>query len=258
MKFSYSKLSVFLSCPLRFKFKYLDKDKIEDVTDSYSTYLGRGVHKALEELYGNKDKDLDWLEDRWSVICSEMIEEGQTKTDVFTPNNITIFKNHGRKIIRGYFETYKHEFQSENHVSIALEKHFDTQLKDFRLTGVIDKVEKINSEIHVVDYKTGSPLTQKEADENLQLSFYAVACRKAGLSLNKVNFCFHYVKDNIKVFTHRTIDDIKLLYETLSNAREKINNNDFEATPSASNCKFCGFKKYCSSYQEFVKNGKSK
>ena len=252
MRFSYSKLNVFFTCPLQFKFKYLDKDKEEEVTDSYSTYLGRGVHDALHKLYLNKDKDLIWLEKIWAEIAEEQIEEANKKApDVFKEEKtVTIFKNHGRKILRNFYSDNEGAFKQEEHNSLALEKFFAVDFKDFTLSGVIDKVEKIGSEIYVVDYKTGAPLAQEEVDKNLQLTFYAIACRKAGLPLSKLNFCLHYVKDGVKVFTNRTIEDVKNLYKYLTEVKTKIDNEEFEATPSKTACRYCGFKKYCPAYTE--------
>ena len=260
MKFSYSKLNVFLTCPLQFKFKYIDKDKIEETTDSYSTYLGRGVHEALHMLYQNKDKDLEWLEILWIKICRQQIKEAKQKSPhVFAnPNTEDMFKNHGKKILRIFYEENQELFQDSDHTSMALEQSFTTPFKEFTLSGIIDKVEKIGPDIYVVDYKTGAPLDQKEVDENFQLSFYAVACRRAGLSLSNIYFCMHYVKHNVKVFTRRSIDDIKKLYSTLKEIHSKINNNDYEPTPSKSACKYCGFQKYCPvAYKEEVEDDQS-
>lgn len=254
MKFSYSKLNIFLTCPLQYKFKYIDKDKIEETTDNYSTYLGRGIHEALELLYQNKDKDLEWLEIHWLRICNQQIKIANKKSpEVFNnPNTKEIFKNHGRKILRIFYEANKDDFQNPKHETLALEQKFTTVFKEFTLSGVIDKVERIGSEIFVVDYKTGAPGAQKEIDENYQLSFYAIACRKTGLSLSNIHFCMHYVKNNIKIYTRRSIEDIKKLYSTLRTIELKIKNNEFEPTPSKGACKYCGFKKYCPAYKKEI------
>jgi CRISPR/Cas system-associated exonuclease Cas4 (RecB family) len=252
LRFSYSKLNVFLTCPLQFKFKYIDKSKSEEITDNYSTYLGRGVHECLQYLYENKDKDWQYLENKWITTAGKILEESEEKTpEVFKDlDTVKMFKNHGRKILKIFFESHKDDFKNPNHLTIALEKSFATSFKEFTLTGIIDKVEKIEDNIFVVDYKTGKVPSQQEIDENLQLSFYAVACRKAGLALSKVQFCMHYVKHNVRIFTQRNIEDIRKLYNILKEVQDKINNNQFDPTPSASACLYCGFKEYCSAYKK--------
>lgn len=257
LKFSYSKLNVFLTCPLQFKFKYIDRTKIEKSTDDYSTYLGRSVHLALENLYKNKDKDLEWLEILWIKICNDQFKESTIKSpDVFKDKNtVNMFRNHGRKILRVFYESNQENFKRSDHETIALEQKFTTPLKDFTLTGLIDKVERIGSEIFVVDYKTGAPPTQKEVDENLQLSFYAVACRKTGLALSNIHFVMHHVKHDVIIYTKRTVDDVKRLYSILQSVYDKIINEEYEATPSKNACRFCGFKQYCDAYKREEENG---
>jgi len=259
MKFSYSKLNVFLTCPLQYKFKYIDKDKIEETTDAYSTYLGRGVHLALEKLYENKHKDLEWLEIMWIKICNDQIKEANQKSpEIFKDKNTqNMFRNQGRKILRVFYESNQDQFQHPQHETLALEQKFSTQLKEFTLTGIIDKVEKVGSDIFVVDYKTGAPPPQKDVDNNLQLSFYAVACRKTGLALSNIYFCMHHVKQNVKIYTKRSVDDVKKLYDILAEVHDKIINNSFEPTPSKSACRFCGFKQYCPVYQKEIENEQS-
>jgi putative RecB family exonuclease len=250
MKFSYSKLNVFLTCPLQFKYKYIDKLRDKEITDNYATYLGRGMHECLQWLYGNKDKEWSSLESKWIALSSRMIGEANEKTpEVFREmDTCSMFKNQGRKILRNYYEGNQKEFQSPDHSTIALEKFFITTFKEFTLTGVIDKVEKIKNTIYIVDYKTGKPRPQQEVDENLQLSFYAVACRRAGLALGNIEFCMDYVKHNTRIMTTRSIDDVKKLYYVLREVYDKINNNKFDPTPGDSACRYCEHKKICPAF----------
>jgi len=48
LAFSYSKLSMYTECPLKYKFKYLDK--IKEEPKSYFAF-GNSIHKALEFLH---------------------------------------------------------------------------------------------------------------------------------------------------------------------------------------------------------------
>jgi len=50
MTYSHSRLETFESCPLKFKFQYVDKVDIPR-RDSVEAFLGSRVHDALEELY---------------------------------------------------------------------------------------------------------------------------------------------------------------------------------------------------------------
>jgi len=48
--YSHSKLSTFEKCPLKFKFRYIDKI-IPEIQKSIESHLGSSVHDALEWLY---------------------------------------------------------------------------------------------------------------------------------------------------------------------------------------------------------------
>ena len=48
--YSYSKVSCFEQCPLKFKFQYIDKIKTE-IEQTVEAFLGSLVHEALEKLY---------------------------------------------------------------------------------------------------------------------------------------------------------------------------------------------------------------
>ena len=48
--FSHSKIDSFESCKLKFKYRYIDKIKVE-VEDTIETFLGSRVHETLEKLY---------------------------------------------------------------------------------------------------------------------------------------------------------------------------------------------------------------
>ena len=64
---------------------------------------------------------------------------------------------------------------------LGLESDFELEIKEPNdkshiVSGIIDRISKINNHYEVVDYKTGKRLpSQKNVDENNQLSIYALA-----------------------------------------------------------------------------------
>lgn len=51
--FSHSKIGSYETCPLQYKYAYIDRVKIE-AADTVETFLGNRVHEALEKLYRDK------------------------------------------------------------------------------------------------------------------------------------------------------------------------------------------------------------
>lgn len=53
--FSHSKIGSYETCPLQYKYAYIDRVKVEvEVEDTVETFLGNRVHEALEKLYRDK------------------------------------------------------------------------------------------------------------------------------------------------------------------------------------------------------------
>ena len=51
-KYSYSKINLFNSCPLKYKFVYIDKKYKKD--ESIEAFLGKLIHQTLEWIYKQK------------------------------------------------------------------------------------------------------------------------------------------------------------------------------------------------------------
>lgn len=71
---SWSRLSDYQQCPLKFKLKYIEKDKMFKEDESQSPHLVRGsnVHKALEnyvvQKQSNGEMEVKITSDRKSVV----------------------------------------------------------------------------------------------------------------------------------------------------------------------------------------------
>jgi putative RecB family exonuclease len=53
------------------------------------------------------------------------------------------------------------------------------QMGAAKLAGRVDRMDRTGPDtVAIVDYKTGKPKSQEDADKSLQLSLYALAARK--------------------------------------------------------------------------------
>ena len=71
------------------------------------------------------------------------------------------------------------------------------------LSGIIDRIDKLpDGRIEIIDYKTGKRIaSQKEADNNLQLSLYALAVKNRWpkISLKNISLSLYFLKFNEKI-----------------------------------------------------------
>jgi len=70
--FSNSRLSTYEQCPLKYKYQYIDKIKVEEAADTVEAFMGSRVHDALEKLYKDlKLQKLNSLDDLLAYFNSQ-------------------------------------------------------------------------------------------------------------------------------------------------------------------------------------------
>ena len=101
---------------------------------------------------------------------------------------------------------------------IAQERAFELPLdNNVVLTGRIDQVNRLGERsVEIVDYKTGKPKTEKQAQKDLQLSVYALAAREL-LEWDPVRLVFYNLQNNETVAAAR---DAKQLAKAQSEVQE--------------------------------------
>jgi DNA helicase-2/ATP-dependent DNA helicase PcrA len=104
--------------------------------------------------------------------------------------------------------------------------------------------------VAIVDYKTGKPQSQEDADESLQLSLYALAARDAwGRRADRL--VFYNLENNTPIFTTRNdaeLEAAKLLVEKVA---EGVAAGKFGAKPGF-HCAFCPYRNLCPATEKVV------
>ena len=138
--------------------------------------------------------------------------------------------------------------------AIRAEQHFVLDLGECVLEGRIDQINPVATPgrqdlaVELVDYKTGRPKSQKDADKSLQLSIYALAARD-GLSLRPVKLTFYNLTSNQPVSTTRTEGDLKKAQAEIREAAGEIRKSDFQPKPGFA-CKWCDYVPICPAHEE--------
>ena len=132
---------------------------------------------------------------------------------------------------------------------IAAEAHFSLDLGDVVLEGRIDQINPLpDQSVELVDYKTGRPPTQKDADKSLQLSVYALAARDE-LHLNPTKLTFYSLTSNEPVRTVRTSKSLDLVVTEIRGVAEQIRKQLFPPKPGFA-CKYCDYELICPAHEE--------
>ena len=156
LKLSASKIGMYRKCPLKFMYA-----NVLGFPQGHSISLKKGnaVHAALE-FAGNarlrgQILDMDHVMD----IARGELETGRA---MFSKREY----GQAEASLAGIMENYASwEAGSQNKI-VGVEVGFDMLIDGIRYTGKIDRVEQNPSgRYEIIDFKTGSPITKKEAEE---------------------------------------------------------------------------------------------
>jgi DNA helicase-2/ATP-dependent DNA helicase PcrA len=132
------------------------------------------------------------------------------------------------------------------------EKTFELPLSpDLVITGRIDQMNRLGKgRVQVVDYKTGSSKSQKDADKNLQLSLYALAAREV-FEVEPERLVLWYLKTDERVETTRDAPALNDARQKAIEIAAQIRAGQFEPRPGFL-CRFCEYDQICPAHEQLV------
>ena len=91
---------------------------------------------------------------------------------------------------------------------LATEKFFELMIGGVKVIGRIDRTDQLpDGSIAIVDYKTGNPRDQEDADKSLQLSVYALATEQERNRF-PARLAFYNLETNSTAETQRTPEEL--------------------------------------------------
>jgi RecB family exonuclease len=151
------------------------------------------------------------------------------------------YRKTGEESLKVFYEIHKDMFHKP---PLFLEKKMDLKVGDFIVDVRIDRIDSLGeSNVEIIDYKTGKPKDDDFAEASLQLGIYALACKEV-LKLNPTRLSFYYINPNKKVTTTRSEEDFENIKKAIIDAGHKILNEEFDAAPGRL-CKWCDYQPIC-------------
>lgn len=234
-KISYSALETFRTCPLKYKFAYIDK---LPVSQSGVMQFGTLMHKVMEELYAHqmlpitKEELMHIFSAHWKP---QLYQDEYTAQSDFTS---------GVAIIEREWE--KKQVEPEP-ITIAREKYFLLPIAEgFDISGRIDRIDKIGADsLEIIDYKTGRTVpSESEVRNNLQLSIYYFALLQLWPTTKQVTLSLYYLRPDMKVSFVADPELLEKARETLRDLVEQIRSTNYQPNPGR-HCDYCDFRPYC-------------
>lgn len=193
-----SRANDFVSCPLKFRFRSVDK--IPE-PPSAAAFKGTLVHAVLEQLFDapSRERTLDHATTLIEPTYASLAQENSDVPDLFPEqtDRDRLFSE-SQALVRAYFALEL----PQNLEPDAREKFVQTALPGgLKLRGFIDRVDRApGGEVRLVDYKTGkAPKPQYSGDADFQMRFYALV---------------HYL------LTGETVHTLQLMYLGSGNVKE--------------------------------------
>ncbi|MFH0961839.1 MAG: PD-(D/E)XK nuclease family protein [archaeon] len=246
--FSHSRISAFEQCPLKFKFRYIDKVEVE-VSQTVEQFLGKTVHSALEELYTlvqfEKIPTIEELLSIYNKTWEETWEEGILIVDEARGLTKDNYKKMGERYLREYYSRYS---PFDKGKTLGLEAKVLVLLPGGeQMIGFIDRlVSSGNGNYEIHDYKTNKKLkSQEELDGDRQLALYALGIRQQFPDAKKIGLVWHFLALDREMRSERTKGELEALAKRTAGLIEKIKKEkNFPAKESAL-CPYCEYQEIC-------------
>lgn len=255
--YSYSKLSTFKNCSLKYKYQYIDLIKPEEKFEGIEAFMGKRVHEVLEKLYKNLrlrksstlEECLELYDVVWKKNWSDIV---RIVNKNFTEEN---YYNTGVDCVKNYYQRY-HPFNQG--ITLGTEMNLRGSLdgnRNYQINGYIDRLDQMPDgtyEIH--DYKTSASLPdQVLIDEDQQLALYhLILPNKFNDALN-VELVWHYLSFDKEFRSSRTSDQLEGLKNELMGLIDKIESTtEWEAVESKL-CDWCDYPDICPKKKHFYK-----
>ena len=271
--FSYSQLAAFSNCPYQYRFAHILKIPMRGKA-VFS--FGKTMHSTLQKLFElvNEKKGLgqgDLFGGGNAKFCvSADGESGRTALKAVGPPkrpNINFdeilnlyeqswiddwyeskkqkeeYKAKGKEILKGFYEKHKDNWPNV----ILTEKGFNIKLSGdgdlYTVKGTIDRIDKEDGKIKIVDYKTGKPKNKLSFDEKEQLLLYQIAAKDL-FREEIASLVFYYLEDNSEIEFLGADKDLEKVARKVVDTIESIKKGEFPPKPSQL-CRVCDFFDIC-------------
>ncbi|HEY2052768.1 MAG TPA: ATP-dependent DNA helicase [Solirubrobacterales bacterium] len=233
LSLSASDLTLYLTCPLKYKFARVFGIPQEPTINQRFGIL---MHNVLERFHKEPPEEGDELR-----TLNRLFEGGWRRGGFGGSDDEMQYRDRGREALRLYWERER----LSDAEPVWLERKFDFKVADHHVRGRVDRVDRlVDGAYELIDYKTGERKTEEELDSDLQLALYRMAAHEAW-DIEAAYASYDYVLDAEKVAAPTKPDDAERVERTVVTVGEGVLSQDFEPRPSPSVCSWCDYRLVC-------------
>jgi putative RecB family exonuclease len=255
---SYSQLAVYLQCPLKYRFHYIDG--LDPAFTAASLAFGQAVHQAvasffqgaLEGEYLSADNMIDVYREAWRGCEGPPIQysNGDTEKKLLKKAADILTLWHSRQ--DPTIEVYGVEEQ----FSVDLCQKADSPGNGLpALVGYVDHILKMpDGNITLIDLKTAARKpSQLQVDQTLQLTAYSLGAEALGFNPDELSLRMDYLlktatPDLVTYETSRSEEDRRKFVKMLTRVWKGIEASIFYPKPDWYCRSSCGYQSQCSEW----------
>jgi DNA helicase-2/ATP-dependent DNA helicase PcrA len=239
MTLSATRIENYETCPLRFK---MEADWNLPGEPVPAMQFGNAVHSALKGYYDAVCAGRPLTREQFLNV----FEEQMAISPFDDPHQKDLYRLQGFEQLGEFYDLRNHEVTPQ---VLATEKSFELMVSGVKVIGRIDRTDRLpDGSIAIVDYKTGSPRDQEDADKSLQLSIYAMATEQDWKQL-PARLAFYNLETNATSETQRTPEELTEVKHKITEVAASIGAGKFDPKPGL-HCNSCGFREVCPVQEE--------
>jgi DNA helicase-2/ATP-dependent DNA helicase PcrA len=239
LELSASAIQSYENCPLAYKLHY-DWRLPEDATAALQ--FGNAMHLALKAFFDGVRARRP--PDEETVIACFLDEFAKAAID--EPLQRKLYERDGREQLAAFLRS---QLAHPARQVLDTERRFKVQLGGAQVRGRLDRLDRAggSGEIAIVDFKTGKPKTQEDADNSLQLSIYALAARSMGYTASSLVFI--NLQNGTAIESKRTAEQLRQAEGKVADIGARIAAGEFEPKPGPG-CVRCCYHTICPAQEE--------
>jgi RecB family exonuclease len=231
-------MSLYRECPAKYKFRYIDR--VPQKPKHFFSF-GTSMHEALEFFYTTPEDSPMSLSDLIQYYKTHWLSEGYE-----SPSQESEYYTKGEGILADFYNKHITNFK----LPFFTEYRFDLVVNGVPVTGYIDRIDKVDNKIAVLDYKTGKALAKGRLDTDDQLTMYQMACEELlGLKVESLTF-YHLNSGTAFTTSPRSEETIQVLKDQIVSVATLISQGVFTPMPEERKCGWCDYKFQCPAYQD--------
>ena len=220
-------------CPLRFK---LDREWRIPGEVSAALQYGASMHRVLRTYFDSVRFGRPKSEDE----LIRMFRDDLVAEAISDRYQHDLYEKQGVAQLREFLATAQ---QGQAEV-LHTEESFNIKVGETTLVGRIDRIDRAGADrVVIVDYKTGKPKSQEDADDSLQLSLYALAAREKW-GYRPERLVFYNLDGNSAISTKRSEINLEEARLEVAKIAEEIAAGKFDPKVGF-HCYSCAYRTLC-------------